>query len=150
MKNAHLTKEEFTCESAEETFALGEKIGAALKGGEVILLSGELGAGKTLLTKGILSALDYDAAEVTSPSFTLVNIYEARLKVFHIDLYRLDEKSDIAFEIGLDEILEEENAVVIIEWGERLKDFSFPRGALHVNIEGDGEEARRITTEMRM
>jgi len=145
MKSAQIINGEFLCKSAEETFQLGTRIGESLEGGEVILLSGELGAGKTLLTKGILSALDYDEREVLSPSFTLVNIYDARLKVFHIDLYRLDEKSGIAFELGLDEILEEENAVVIIEWAERLKDYSFPVDIMRVKIVGDGDDTRKIS-----
>src|SRR5689334_5703352 len=75
--------------SPEETFALGEKIGAELKGGEVILLTGGLGAGKTLLTKGILEAVGYDVDDVTSPSFALVNLYPAEnFDVYHIDLWR--------------------------------------------------------------
>ncbi len=72
---------EYNCRSPEETFDLGEKLGESLQGGEMILLSGGLGAGKTLLTKGILYALDYDIDEVTSPSFTLVNLYKAKFEV---------------------------------------------------------------------
>ncbi|MCA1639486.1 MAG: tRNA (adenosine(37)-N6)-threonylcarbamoyltransferase complex ATPase subunit type 1 TsaE, partial [Acidobacteria bacterium] len=67
--------EKFTCQTPEETFDFGKKLGASLQGGEVILLSGGLGVGKTLFTKGILNALDFDIDEVTSPSFTLVNLY---------------------------------------------------------------------------
>src|SRR5215210_7595976 len=118
---------EYICESPEETFYLGEKLGAELKGGEMILLSGGLGAGKTLLTKGVLSALDFDVDEVTSPSFTLVNLYKTEnFDVYHIDLWRIDETGDAAFAVGLDEILEDKTAVVIVEWAERLKNFPFP------------------------
>lgn len=136
---------EFVCRSPEETFALGEKFGARLKGGEMILLSGGLGAGKTLFTKGILNALDFDVDEVTSPSFTLVNLYKTeKFDVYHIDLWRIDENSDAAFAVGLDEILEDKTAVVIVEWSERLKNFPFPEKTFHVKIDGDGDETRKI------
>lgn len=139
-------KEIYICRNPQETFDLGEKIGEKLKGGEIILLSGGLGAGKTLLTKGILHALDYDVDEVNSPSFTLVNLYETpHFKVFHIDLWRIDESSDAAFAVGLDEILDDEKAVVIIEWWERLGNFSLPKEKFFVSIAGDGDDKRRIT-----
>ena len=136
----------YNCRTPEETFDLGEKIGESLRGGEAILLSGGLGAGKTLFTKGILYALDFDADEVTSPSFTLVNLYKTeKFDVFHIDFWRLDENTDAAFAVGLGEIFEDETAVVIIEWAERLKDFSFPAEVFSVKIEGDGEMNRNIS-----
>jgi tRNA threonylcarbamoyladenosine biosynthesis protein TsaE len=144
MMNKDLSTTQY-CQTPEDTFALGEKIGESLRGGEVVLLQGGLGAGKTLLTKGILSALGFDVDEVTSPSFTLVNLYHAKFDVYHIDFYRLNEGVDVAFAVGLEEILEEENAVVIIEWAERLGNFSLPDKSIKINIEGDGEEARKIT-----
>lgn len=134
----------YICQTPEATFDLGEKFGESLAGGEIVLLSGGLGAGKTLFTKGILYALEFDVDEVTSPSFTLVNQYDARFTVYHIDLWRLNENSDAAFAVGLDEILEDEKAVVIIEWAERLKNFSFPNKVFRVEIEGDGDDARKI------
>ena len=134
---------DYLCRTPQDTFDLGEKLGESLQGGEVILLEGSLGAGKTLLTKGILSALDFDVDEVTSPSFTLVNRYDARLTVYHLDLWRIEENA--AFAVGLDEILEDESAVIIIEWPERLKDFSFPQKTVRVKIEGDGDDERKIT-----
>jgi tRNA threonylcarbamoyl adenosine modification protein YjeE len=140
-----MSKREFVSGSPEETFEIGEKFGAELHGGEAILLSGGLGAGKTLFTKGVLSALDFDVDEVTSPSFTLVNLYQTeKFDVYHIDLWRIDESSDAAFAVGLDEILEDETAVVIVEWAERLRNFSFPARAFRVRIEGDGDEPRKI------
>ncbi len=94
-------------QSPNETFAFGEYLGRGLLGGEVVLLYGGLGAGKTLLTKGVLNALDFDVDEVTSPSFTLVNLYKtSRFDVYHIDLWRLDGGGDPATAVGLDEILE--------------------------------------------
>jgi tRNA threonylcarbamoyladenosine biosynthesis protein TsaE len=135
----------FTCQTPEETFELGEKLGESLRGGEVILLSGGLGAGKTLFTKGILYALDFDVDEVTSPSFTLVNLYKTeKFDVYHIDFWRLEENSDVAFAVGLDEILEDETAIVIIEWSERLKKIAFQNKIIRVTIEGDGDQSRKI------
>ncbi|MBA4183514.1 MAG: tRNA (adenosine(37)-N6)-threonylcarbamoyltransferase complex ATPase subunit type 1 TsaE, partial [Acidobacteria bacterium] len=128
-----------------ETFDLGEKLGESLNGGEVVLLSGGLGAGKTLFTKGILYALRYDVDEVTSPSFTLVNFYKTeKFGVYHIDFWRLDENSDVTSAVGLEEILEDEAAVVIIEWSERLKEIAFSNKIIRVSIAGDGDEARKI------
>lgn len=133
---------EFICKTPEDTFELGEKIGENLQGGEVILLEGGLGAGKTLLTKGILYALDFDIDEVTSPSFTLVNRYDAKFTVYHLDLWRIEENA--AFAVGLEEILEDEKAIVIIEWSERIKDFYFQQKVFRVEIFGDGDDERRI------
>jgi len=138
-------EQNFVCDLPEDTFDLGEKIGMSLEGGEIIMLSGGLGAGKTLLTKGILYALRYDVREVTSPSFTLVNIYKTEnFDVYHIDFWRLDDDSDVGFAVGLDEILENETAVVIIEWSEKLKEISAPNKIIRVAIKGDGDDARRI------
>lgn len=137
---------EFICETPQDTFDLGEKLGETLRGGEMLLLAGGLGAGKTLFTKGILYALGFDIDEVTSPSFTLVNLYQTeKFDVFHIDLWRIDERSDAASAVGLSEILEDEKAVTIVEWSERLKDFAFPEKTFRITIEGDGDDARRIS-----
>ena len=141
---------EFICKTPQKTFDLGEKLGETLSGGEMILLSGGLGAGKTLLTKGILYALDFDVDDVTSPSFTLVNLYKTeKFDVFHIDLWRIDERSNAAIAVGLDEIIEDEKAVTIIEWAEKLSNFSFPESVLQITIEGDGDEPRRVLTQRR-
>ncbi len=144
-QSIEIKTQNFICKTPEDTFELGESVGESLTGGEVILLKGTLGAGKTLLTKGILNALEYDIDEVTSPSFTLVNIYEAKFDVFHIDLWRLDETSDVAFAVGLDEILENENAVTIIEWAEKLGRVSYAGKILEIKLEGDGDDPRKIS-----
>lgn len=131
--------------SPEGTFEIGEEIGASLRGGDVLLLYGGLGAGKTLLTKGILNALDFDIDEVTSPSFTLVNLYKTEtFDAYHIDLWRLDATHDPGTAVGLEEILENENAVTIIEWADRLGDPSFPNRTIKIMIDGDGDEPRTI------
>ncbi|PYT01690.1 MAG: tRNA (adenosine(37)-N6)-threonylcarbamoyltransferase complex ATPase subunit type 1 TsaE [Acidobacteria bacterium] len=133
--------------SPDETFEFGETLGRELRGGEVILLRGGLGAGKTLLTKGILSSLDYDIDEVTSPSFTLVNLYRAeRFNVYHIDLWRC-EGDEVAFSVGLDEIVEERDRVVIIEWAERLGEYPFESIVYQIDLQGDGDEPRTIQVE---
>lgn len=125
---------------------MGARLGGTLLGGELIMLFGGLGAGKTLLTKGILSGLGYDIDEVTSPSFTLVNLYKtAKFDVYHIDLWRLDKGGNIADAIGLDEILENENAVTIIEWAERLGDARFSNRTIKIDLVGDGDAPRTIT-----
>lgn len=135
-----------TSQTADETFAAGEDLGESLAGGDVVLLFGGLGAGKTLFTKGVLNALEFEIDEVTSPSFTLVNLYKTeRFDGYHIDLWRLDGKIDAAAAVGLDEIIENENAITIIEWADRLGSFSFSNPVIRVNIEGDGDEPRVIT-----
>ncbi|HSU25147.1 MAG TPA: tRNA (adenosine(37)-N6)-threonylcarbamoyltransferase complex ATPase subunit type 1 TsaE [Pyrinomonadaceae bacterium] len=139
------TKNEVIANSQQVTFALGEKLGRRLKGGELILLTGGLGAGKTVFTKGVMSGLGYDPDEVTSPSFTLVNLYNARLDAYHIDLWRLDEAADSAVAVGLDDILANDKAVVIIEWAEKLGAREFGSETMSVTITGDGDEPRKIS-----
>lgn len=138
------------CTSPDATFAMGERLGRELLGGDIVLLTGGLGAGKTLLTKGIVNALGYNADEVTSPSFTLVNLYKTTsFNVYHIDLWRIDDESNAALTVGFDEILEDENAVVIIEWAERLGRRNFPGDVISVSISGDGDDPRQITVDRR-
>jgi tRNA threonylcarbamoyladenosine biosynthesis protein TsaE len=121
---------EFTTHSPEETFELARSIGQRLEGGEVFLLSGELGAGKTVFAKGLAAGLDIDPADVTSPTFTLINAHEGRLRFYHVDLYRLE--SGAHSDLGLDEIFDDEKAVSVIEWSERLS--VQPEGAIDVEF----------------
>jgi tRNA threonylcarbamoyladenosine biosynthesis protein TsaE len=141
----HVSSGEFHSHSADETFALGKQIGAQLEGGEVLFLDGPLGAGKTIFTKGLASALDIDPEEVTSPSFTLVNPYSGRLPLFHIDLYRLDEGAAAAHAVDLEELLADERAVIVIEWGDRLGNYPLNEKPWRVRISGDGEAQRTIS-----
>jgi len=136
---------EWSTSNAAETFALGKRIGAQVTGGEIILLDGPLGAGKTVFTKGLAAGLGIDPEEVTSPSFTLVNPHVGRLPLFHIDLYRLDEGAGAAHAVDLQELLSDERAIIIIEWGERLGKYPLPPNAVHILIRGDGDEPRTIT-----
>ena len=129
-----------------ETFEAGRHVGERLAGGEILLLGGVLGAGKTVFVKGLAAGLGLDAAEVSSPSFTLVNRHgEGRLVLYHLDLYRLTEGPAAAHAVELDELLAEESAVIVIEWAERLGHYRLPPSVWRVRIEGDGEDPRRIT-----
>jgi tRNA threonylcarbamoyladenosine biosynthesis protein TsaE len=137
---------EWTSHAESETFALGKRFGAQLKGGEIVLLDGSLGAGKTIFVKGLASALGVDPSDVTSPSFTLVNNYEeARLTLYHLDLYRLEEGPSSAHAVDLEELLTHERAVIVIEWAERMKTYRLPPPVYRISIRGDGEEPRAIT-----
>ena len=111
--------------SPEETFNFGETIGTALQGDEIILLSGELGAGKTLLTKGIAAGIGINPDEVVSPTFTIMNYYEGKFPLYHIDLYRFGEnlKRKKTALPEIDDHLDE--GVIVIEWAQYLPDMYF-------------------------
>jgi len=131
-------KEIFTF-SEKETFALAKQIGKSLKGTEVILLSGELGAGKTIIAKGVAAGLDIDDVhQVCSPSYTLVNIYSTKFPLYHIDLYRLENESEIDG-LGWEDFLDQ--GVIVVEWGEKLK---FDLEAIRIEIEILGDQKRKI------
>jgi tRNA threonylcarbamoyladenosine biosynthesis protein TsaE len=134
IKGEHITH------SDEETFALAEQLGEALESSAIFLLSGDLGAGKTVFAKGLAAGLGIAPWEVTSPTFTLLNQYEGRLRFYHIDLYRLE--TGACQELGLEELFEEKRAVVLIEWAERLG--YTPDGAIPVHIEYLSDTQRKI------
>ena len=129
-----------TTRSEEETFRLAEKMASGFAGKEIVLLSGELGAGKTVFAKGIAAGAGVrNVHEVCSPSYTLVNVYEGKHRIFHIDLYRLDREAEIR-DLGWEDYLGE--GIVIVEWAEKL--IPLPDG-ISVRIEtGPGDE-RRVT-----
>lgn len=141
----HISTGEWQSGDAGETFDLGKHIGAQLTGGEILLLNGPLGAGKTVFVKGIAAALDIDPEEVTSPSFTLVNPYSGRVPLFHIDLYRLDEGAAAAHGVDLEELLNDERAVIVIEWAERMGNYPLPSNVWRITISGDGAGTRKIS-----
>lgn len=132
----------------DETFRLGKRFGEHLAGGEVLLLNGPLGAGKTIFVKGIAAGLNVDFDQVTSPTFTLVNPYQGRLLMYHVDLYRLDEGPAAAHAVDLEDLLMDETAVVVIEWAERLGNYRLQEKVWKVNIVGDGDDPRRITVSL--
>lgn len=107
------------CPSSDDTMAVGERIGLALSAGSVITLDGELGSGKTTLTKGIARGLDIHG-ELSSPSYTIIDEYEGRLPLYHMDAYRLSGSEDF-IGTGGEEYLWSQG-VCVIEWGERIKD----------------------------
>ncbi len=109
----------FLTRSAEETRALAEGLARSLEAPAVFLLIGELGVGKTVFAKGLAAGLDIDPDEVTSPSFTLINLHHGRWPFYHIDLYRLEDPRALIEHLGLMEILATP-AVVAIEWGEKV------------------------------
>ncbi len=136
----------YTTLCEDETIALGVTLGRSLPRRCVVLLIGNLGAGKTTLAKGILNGMGLaEQAEVTSPTFTLIHEYgaheNAARRAYHIDLYRLDRAEQIAT-LGLDEIFERE-AVVLIEWGERFPEL-MPAERVEIRLQPLGDDARRI------
>ncbi|HEY0702860.1 MAG TPA: tRNA (adenosine(37)-N6)-threonylcarbamoyltransferase complex ATPase subunit type 1 TsaE [Candidatus Acidoferrales bacterium] len=135
--------------SAEETISIGREIGAALKAPVLVLLTGELGAGKTTLTKGIVSGAGATREEeITSPTFTLIHKYVGPSKagdaasIYHIDLYRIEDAQDLAT-LGLDDIFDE-RAIVIVEWPDRMNaPAKWP--IIQIGLEHVSEEVRNIT-----
>ena len=135
---------QFITRSAEETFELAYRIGEAISEPAVFLLEGDLGVGKTVFAKGIGAGLDIDPAEVNSPTFTLVNAHDGRMRMYHLDLYRIEGGAGEVYELGLEEMLSELDAVVVIEWPERLGAFAIPN-AYRVEISDLGADERNIT-----
>jgi tRNA threonylcarbamoyladenosine biosynthesis protein TsaE len=127
----------------EETINLGQRLGAALKEGDAVALVGELGSGKTCLTKGIGLGLGIPSdVVITSPSFSLVNEYEGRYAFFHMDGYRLESLSDF-LAAGLEEYLYEEG-VVVLEWADRWPEI-LPEWTIKVEVAIVDEQSRKIT-----
>jgi tRNA threonylcarbamoyladenosine biosynthesis protein TsaE len=132
----------FTTSSEEETFELAKDLGQRLGGDEVILLIGELGAGKTLMVGGLAAGLGVSGETyVCSPSFTLLNIYQGRVPLYHLDLYRLGEAQEIA-DLGLEDLLG--SGVVAIEWAEKLPFEIKGVKVIKIFIEVIGDTERRV------
>ncbi len=131
--------------SSRETIRLGEKLGKKLRAGDVLALSGELGAGKTTLVRGIAKGLGVSSGQVSSPTFALVHEYEGREKLYHIDWYRLKAVR------GKDKMLAEEilssGAVTLIEWPERGKD-CLSKETLHICLRHKGGDRREISLKI--
>lgn len=126
-------------QSPAETEALGERLGERLQPGDVVLLTGDLGAGKTTFVRGVARGAGSSAA-VASPTFQLVRIYSGRVQVAHVDLYRIEAATELA-DLGLDELADQ--GAVVIEWGDRL---GAPGSAL-IDIEHLEGERRLIRTK---
>jgi tRNA threonylcarbamoyladenosine biosynthesis protein TsaE len=135
---------EITTQSPEETIAFGRTLTDLLTPPKLVLLRGDLGAGKTTLVKGIAAA--FEAAEeedVTSPTFTLIHEYRGpRANLYHIDLYRIDTQRELET-LGLDDLQAEPDSILLIEWGEKFPRLQRERD-VEISLERDGESGRRI------
>lgn len=137
---------ELISNSAEETIGIGRKIGAQLKGGEVIAVCGVLGSGKTHLIKGIAAGTGAEEArEVTSPTFVIVNEYKGRLDVYHIDAYRLNSIAEFEM-IGFDDYCYRQS-VVVIEWADKIEQALAGVDYVRIELAHTGETQRAIHIE---
>ena len=134
-----MIRREFFCETETDTLALGKRLGALLPSGTFVALHGDLGAGKTVLVRGIASALGI--REVTSPTFTIVQEYDTTPRMLHFDAYRLSDEDEL-YAIGFDDYLRQD-AILIMEWAELVSN-AVPEERLDVLIEGEGIGTRRI------
>lgn len=135
----------FHTSSAEATIALGRQIAPLLRGARIVLLRGDLGAGKTTLTKGIAEGFQAAAQDdVTSPTFTLIHEYRGPERtLYHIDLYRIDTERELA-SLGLEELSNEQGNILLIEWGEKFERLSRLRD-IEIVLEREGEDSRLIS-----
>jgi len=135
----------FITNSAEETIELGRKLAAELDPPKLVLLRGDLGAGKTTMVKGIAEAFEAASQDdVTSPTFTLIHEYRGpEVSVYHIDLYRIDTPRELET-LGLDELISDERNVVLIEWGEKFPKLVAEKD-VEIVIDRTGPDSRRIT-----
>lgn len=133
---------DFFTHSPQQTRCIGQRLSHLLQPGDVVLLSGPLGAGKTQLAQGIGSGLGV-TTPIRSPTFTLINEYdEGRIPFYHVDLYRLDGDAEVAT-IGLEELFEADDGVIVIEWPEHAPGW-MPREAIHVTLRHVDETKRGI------
>ena len=123
----------------EETEAAGQDLGETLGAGDVVLLYGDLGAGKTVFVRGLARGLGAPADEVSSPTFTLIQEYSGRVKLYHVDLYRIEPRE--VDDLGLDDLVLGDG-VVAIEWADRWN--GRPDDAIEVRMEEAGEDRRRV------
>ena len=127
--------------SPEETHAVGVRLAERLGPGDVVALTGELGAGKTCFTQGLACGLGV-TGRVVSPTFVLVNEYRGRVPVHHVDAYRTESLTEL-LDLGLDELFSGDG-VTVVEWADKLLPL-LPARAIHVHIEGVGDEPRIVT-----
>ncbi len=129
-----------------DTEALAASMAHLLHNGDVVSFSGQLGAGKTVFIRGLAAGMGIDPEEISSPSYTLVNEYKGSLNLFHFDLYRLKDKSEL-YGIGWDDYLSRDG-IVVAEWGEKAEDF-LPKLHIKVKIDILSGKSRRITIHFR-
>jgi tRNA threonylcarbamoyladenosine biosynthesis protein TsaE len=131
----------FISHSVKETMDYGRKFAQELQAGDVIALQGDLGAGKTILTKGIAETFDIDQREVRSPTFSLINEYEGRLPFYHMDFYRLKHERE-ALEIGAEEYIYGQG-ICVIEWAERIASL-LPDQIIWITLKSSSPNVRQI------
>jgi len=131
----------FVSHSLKDTEKFAQKLAKKLYNGAVVLLYGDLGAGKTTLSKSIIKALGYGGV-VTSPTFTILNIYQGSLPIYHFDMYRL-ENVDEVMEIGADEILQSGQGVCLVEWPEKIESI-LPADAIKIYIDSIDANTRKF------
>ena len=132
--------------NVNETYELAELIASKLSGGEILLLNGDLGAGKTTFTKGLAKALEIDDI-ITSPTFTIMKEYQGRLNLYHFDMYRIGDADEV-YELGFDDYLYDENGVAVIEWN---KYDSFETDKVYtLNFSRIDDNIRRIEVDDRL
>ena len=137
--------EQFETNSVEETVALGERLARRFDVGDCVALVGDLGSGKTVLVRGIAVGLGVtDERLVSSPTYVLVQEYAGRVRLYHVDLYRLTAAEDELDNLGLDEMLTD--GVVVIEWADRAGD-ALPRPHWQITIQPTGQASRQFTLE---
>ena len=139
-----MKQREFISHNALETQSYAEALAKDFKGGEALLLVGEMGAGKTHFVKGLAKGLGVEEV-VTSPTFALHNVYSGRLTLNHFDFYRIDDSEEVAI-LGLDEFFYDKNGVAAIEWSENVKDL-LPKHCITVTIDKIDDNTRRITVK---
>lgn len=136
-------KQTFISKSENETILIAKRFSKKLRGGEVLALNGELGAGKTIFVKGLAKGLNIEEL-ITSPTFTILNFYKGRLELCHFDMYRINEVSE-AFETGISEHLQSKG-VCVIEWAEKIKEL-LPEKFIKVEILKIDNNIREITID---
>ena len=139
-----MTTREYITHSAEETIALGRELAPTLKDARMVILRGDLGAGKTTLVKGIAEGLQAaQRDDITSPTFTLIHEFRGpEVNLYHVDLYRIETEREL-LTLGLDELFAEPGNLVLLEWGEKFPRFQRERD-VEIAIERRGEQERRI------
>jgi tRNA threonylcarbamoyladenosine biosynthesis protein TsaE len=138
---------EYLSNSNEQTLEIGQQIASTLVGGDILLMYGDLGAGKTTLTKGIAKGLGVDN-DITSPTFTLMNMYPVDVgnlkQLVHIDTYRMEDAQEL-LDIGVQDYLGSPDTVTIIEWPEKIESLLTGKNIKKIHLEHLGEEKRNIT-----
>ena len=136
--------QEIVSNGESETLAFAKEFAKTLKTGDIVLLDGDLGAGKTVFTKGLVSALSNDEIVAVSPTFVIVNVYDTKPKVNHFDLYRISDVSELDA-IGAEEYFYSDG-ISVVEWPERAEGM-FPESAIKVNIFKIDDNKRKIVVE---